>query len=118
MFVQHVDTNPQLSVGNARLKIYDHHNKSLIVQPYYPQSRRVCYLQSCQSPIQTITLNTDAQHFRQPSHTAKTAQQKNAPVSYERVLEQIKTVLYECITALSFVQFARNKRTSKREQSS
>lgn len=90
MFVQHVDTNPQLSVSNARLKIYDHHNKSLIVQPYYPQSRRVCYLQSCQSPIQTITLNTDAQRFRQTSHAAKTAQQKNAPVSYKRVLDEQK----------------------------
>lgn len=76
MFVQHVDTNPQLSVSNARLKCYDHHNKSLIPQTHYPQSRKVCYLQSCQSPIQTITLNTDAQRFRQTSHAAKTAQQK------------------------------------------
>lgn len=46
MFVQHVDTNPQLSVSNARLKIYTHHNKSLIPQTHYPQSRRVCYLQT------------------------------------------------------------------------
>ncbi|KXG88569.1 hypothetical protein HMPREF3232_01471 [Fannyhessea vaginae] len=36
-------------------------------------------LQLCKSPIQTITLNTDAQRFRQTSHTAKTAQQKTRP---------------------------------------
>ena len=91
MFVQHVDTNPQLSVSNARLKIYDHHNKSLIVQPHYPQSRRVCYLQTHSAfNKQTITLNTDAQRFRQTSHAAKTAQQKNAPVSYKRVLDEQK----------------------------